>query len=475
VSVFQGQRSRRSTSGRGDGAGTVLIAGGGASGTLTALNLANAERAAVERVVLVEPRPRVGPGIAYGTTRPEHLLNVPAGGMSAFPDDPDHFLRWAAATIPDVSGASFLPRALYGRYLEEALAEACADGRPGRARIECLTDEVVAIAPGPDGLEASLRSGGTIAARQAVRATGNGGPPSSALAGLGDPSAARVVLDPWDQAAIESLRDARRILVLGAGLTAVDVCLTLFAERSDCAIDVLSRHGLVPLGHRPEGADPRPPAFQPRSDRPRLVELMRDVRREVRELEAGGGDWRDVMNSLRPVTPALWSALGPDDQARFLARVGRYWDVHRHRLAPRVAKAIETYLESDRLAWRAGSLVALSASGGEIRATIRERGSGDLSELAVDALVNCTGLGRISDSDSPLLAQLQRDGLARPDVHGLGFETNADGSLAGEGGRSGLFAIGPLRRGMLLESTAIPEIRVQARELAETLARARAG
>jgi len=89
----------------------IAIIGGGASGTLLAVSLLRRARAPL-RVLLVEKTGRVGPGLAYSTERPSHLLNVPAARMSAFPEDPEHFLRWARRGGPGTGPGGFVRRRL---------------------------------------------------------------------------------------------------------------------------------------------------------------------------------------------------------------------------------------------------------------------------------------------------------------------------------------------------------------------------
>jgi uncharacterized NAD(P)/FAD-binding protein YdhS len=84
---------------------TIAIVGDGASGTMAAMNLLR-EAQAPRAIVIVEPRERLGRGVAYSTTYREHLLNVPARGMSAFPDSPSHFLEWLDASGEPRAGPS---------------------------------------------------------------------------------------------------------------------------------------------------------------------------------------------------------------------------------------------------------------------------------------------------------------------------------------------------------------------------------
>ena len=64
----------------------------------------------------------------------------------------------------------------------------------------------------------------------------------------------------------------------------------------------------------------------------------------------------------------------------------------------------------------------------------------------------------------------------RPHPLALGLDTAADGAVRDARGRASetLFALGPLRRGELWESTAVPEIRAQAHALARHLTQQRA-
>jgi len=103
---------------------TVAVVGAGASGTLTAIELVRVacHRERALRVLLIDEADH-GLGVAYATTDEQHRLNVPAARMSALADDPDHLLRWAVGQGLDVRPDDFLPRALYGRYLRDLLAD----------------------------------------------------------------------------------------------------------------------------------------------------------------------------------------------------------------------------------------------------------------------------------------------------------------------------------------------------------------
>ena len=104
--------------------------------------------------------------------------------------------------------------------------------------------------------------------------------------------------------------------------------------------------------------------------------------------------------------------------------------------------------------------------------TVQERASGQACGLRVASIVNCTGpTGDVRSGRSRLLETLCAAGTARPHPLGLGLDTCAGGALRDAHGQEHetLFAIGPLRRGELWETTAVPEIRAQAQALARRL------
>lgn len=435
-------------------ASSVAIVGAGFCGALLAVHLARAGLA----VTLIDRTGRFGPGLAYGAAHPLHSLNTPAGRMSAFPDDPDHFTRWAAARDPRVTGGSFLPRRLYGEYLEQQRAG---------LDITCLSDQVTDLTPTADGYHLTLthndRHGladeptrATLHAARIVLAVGNL-PPADPLP-LASP---RYHRDPWtfDPTSID--RDAP-ILLLGTGLTALDLALTLADAGHRGDIHLASRRGQLPQPHR---ATPHPPSLAlhdlsewPASARGQLHAL----RAEIRRLAADGIDWRDVIAALRPHTAALWQRLPVAEQDRFLRHVRPYWDSHRHRAAPETHRAITDLRARGQLHVHAASLRAATDTGAALHLTLRTRARTPL-HLDVAALLNCTGPATDLTAD-PLLAHLQARGLIHPDTHRLGLVTDPNGRIA-----DNLYLTGPLRRGDTWESTAVLELSAQVAALAAHL------
>jgi uncharacterized NAD(P)/FAD-binding protein YdhS len=173
------------------------------------------------------------------------------------------------------------------------------------------------------------------------------------------------------------------------------------------------------------------------------------VVRAVRAAAGEAGDWRAIVDGLRPHLDQLWAALTPGEQDAFLRHLARPWECHRHRMAPEIAAQVAGLRAAGLLEIRAGGVAAWPG----------------LADYA--AVVNCAGPGRLPAAAGPLVGGLLATGLARVGPHGLGLDIDPAGRLIGADGRAHdrLWLVGPLRRGALWETTAVPEIRAQARRL----------
>src|SRR3546814_13724462 len=85
-----------------------------------------------------------------------------------------------------------------------------------------------------------------------------------------------------------------------------------------------------------------------------MTVLLRDIRREIAAAEREGGDWRMVIDALRPVTQSLWQGLPVAEKRRFLRHLRSWWAVHRHRMAPEVAAVVQNAMDRGQLVVRAG-------------------------------------------------------------------------------------------------------------------------
>ncbi|MBV8518684.1 MAG: FAD/NAD(P)-binding protein [Acidobacteria bacterium] len=435
----------------------VAIIGAGASGTLTAVQYGRAAKPGA-RGALIEAGARAARGLAYGTPYGAHLLNVPASRMSALPDDPEHFVRWLRAHLPGANASTFAPRPLYGAYLSELLHdEAIA------AHVERVGGTAIGLTRRESVWLVHLGDGRVLEARNVLLALGNL-PPHDPLH-LGDDAPVEYVRDPWGAGAVYGLAPDAPVLLVGTGLTMVDLALALRAEGHRGPLIALSRRGRLPRPHAT--SPPRPIEGTPDLASPRAA------LRWIRERLAEGHDFRAVVDSLRSHTPAIWQRWSRAQRASFLRHARNLWDVHRSRAAPEVAKAVEEMLASGALRIERGRLVRLTPVDGGLDVTWRRAGSDEETTLRVARAINCTGPATdYARVDLPLVVQLRRNGWLVPDPHGLGVETDPDGRLLDVHGTpvEGLFTLGTLRRPALWESIAIPEIREQAAALARIFA-----
>ena len=381
------------------------------------------------------------------------MLNVRAEGMSALAEDPDHFARRFEAEGGHRTG--FAERRLFGRYLRDILESVIGIGHTEidhSSAVEARLD---------DGLwRLALNDGRVVKARSLVLAVGNQEPqPLGAFAGAGE----RYVNNPWGEEARRAVRqlveNGGSALLIGTGLTMVDLALSLDSAGYRGRIVALSRRGQVPRSHA--DFDPAPVELDavPGGS---VLNLWRWLRR--RSAEVG---WRAAIDSLRPHSHALWQGLDLDQQRRFLRHARPWWDVHRHRIAPQVATRIHDMVAEGRLEIVAGRVLAVSPADGGLEVEIRRRGSDRSSSERFDHVINCTGpLHVIEQTPDPLLRGLLDSGVVRPDHLGIGLQVD-ERSRAG----NRLWALGPLTKGRYWEIIAVPDIRGQAAAIAEDIAR----
>jgi uncharacterized NAD(P)/FAD-binding protein YdhS len=439
----------------------AIIIGGGASGVLLAYQLL--QRSTPDfRITLIEKRPEIGRGLAYHTGNPEHVLNVRVANMSALPDEPDHFWRWLTSREgvppPCPDPYCFVPRRIYGDYIASLLTAA-----KGRSlhRLSVVQGTCVDVSEDPNSVVVRLDDGRRLVGDIAVLATGHD--VRSCSAGYAD---------PWVPPSAAGINPDSTVLVLGTGLTMVDYVQSLVHDGHRGPIVAISRRGLLARTHRrvdsvriqetevPFGAS--------------ISQLLRWLRSRADAHAAKGGDWRSVIDGVRPYTQRLWRELPPASKRRFLEHARAWWDVHRHRMAPEVEARVAHALHDGRLTLMAAKLTSVEPNEAGARVSYRRRGQSEILSMQVGAIVDCTGI--VKDplaSANPAVRSLLDRGLARVDPLHIGIETGPDCAIVNQGGAPSrrLFAVGPLTRAAFWEIIAIPDIRNQCAELAVQLAR----
>lgn len=445
----------------------IAIIGAGFTGVALARTLLR-EAPDGTRIALVGSPESFARGVAYGTRRAEHYLNVRASELGIDPDAPADFADWLELEMPTRDG--FLPRALYGDYLAHRLDEATAAAQ-GRVLLHTLRLDAVSAERVGTRYRVYLSDGSDFVATRVVLALG--ALPPQPLAELA-PSLlahARYVASPWEEAALAKVDPDAAVLVVGTGLTFADVATSLKRQGHRGSIDAISRHGLLPQRHPARRSVPMslPLGLQRAIDEGDLRRALRAVRDALNVVD----DWRGLFDALRPQVQHAWSRLDATQRARFLRHLRAHWETHRHRLAPSVADDIDTLRGRGQLRVRAARLLHARLEHGRIEALVRQRGHAHVVRERYDVLVRATGLDTdIQRSTHALVSHLREAGLVRADPHGLGFVANEAFSLLDRSGAAvpGLYGVGPLLRGRFWEITAVPELRRAAQALGCALA-----
>ncbi|MGA2246909.1 MAG: FAD/NAD(P)-binding protein [Verrucomicrobiota bacterium] len=463
----------------------IVIIGGGFTGTMTLANLLRETQksAAPLRIMLIDRQPALGEGIAYRTNDVRHLLNVPAGKMSAWPDRPDDFLDFARAFDSSIKPGDFLPRMLYGHYVRQILLEV-AQSSDSRVSVELIRDEATKLTPaGPSsGWQVETAAGRCVRAGLAIITLGHRPPAEQFIRRWKGPRT-RFVADPWAALVLTQIGPDEPVLVLGSGLTAVDALLTLDGGDRTAPLTVVSRRGLLPQAH---ARDPRPAddvsslvaGWLDPAQPLKVRELVCSLRKRIRLAVVQGVDWRQVIDGLRPATAKIWARLSPAERGRFLRHVRPFWEVHRHRMPPTAADQLEQLRARKILDPISGALVTAEADNEGINVTLSGRGNSGMRHLRVAWVINCTGPGiHHRRSTHPILRPLIESGGLCDDPFGLGLLTDSEGRAVDASGEAhaDLLVAGTLRKSGLWESTAVPELRQQAAAVARTALQRLAG
>ena len=451
---------------------TLVIIGAGFSGSLLARELLARPAALPVRLLLID-RLGFARGAAYARREHPYLLNVPAARMSATASDPLGFLRFAQQRLPRARGSDFLPRELYGEYLEQLLDEAERSASPGIV-FERRRGEVLALERlhRPQRWRLHFSDAARLEADCVVVASGNSPPAAlpGAAALVGSPA---YVADPWS--APVNWRGAESVLLVGTGLTMVDQVLAASAAGAPrVRIHALSRRGLLPEPQRPLAESGSAPDAQRllHAASASFLELWRAVRAQARTLQREGGEWHDVVAHVRALAPQLWQRLGTHERRRFLRHARPYWDVHRHRLPESSWSCVQELRRSGQLKLHAGRLLNLERTGTRVRAIWQVRGQSTCQQQLFERVINCTGADfNVRRSADRLLRSLLAQGIAAADPLECGLVTAEHGAVVAADGRAAddLFYLGPLLRAAHWETTAVAELRTHAQQLAQHL------
>jgi uncharacterized NAD(P)/FAD-binding protein YdhS len=448
---------------------TITIIGGGFSGTAVLLQLLKNHDGRELNVNLIEKRKSSGIGIAYSTTSDQHLLNVPAGRMGAYADDAEHFIKWLQANGHSYSAKDFVPRKIYCAYLNSIQEEAISN-KKSTFTLNRINDEAIGLTTTVDGYGITLKSGNMLSSQKVVLALGNFPPSNPYLRDMSYTQCERYHYNPWANGQLSRLNDNDKILIIGSGLTMVDMIADLHHKAFKGEVVAISRHGYVPFVHK--GFDKYSIDEEALKNAKTIQEVFNTVRSHHRLAKKQNINWRGVIDSLRPHTQTIWKNLSLPERKKFLRHLNSLWNVVRHRIPPSSADAIDKMKAGGQLKIYPAKLIRLIPSANNIHVMFRIRKTKQIIASDFSYVFNCTGphsnFKRISD---PLVQQLLTEGIIQTDPLNLGLNASPEGRIIHNDGTVSqkLFTLGPSLKGILGESTAVPEIRVQAEGIAKML------
>jgi uncharacterized NAD(P)/FAD-binding protein YdhS len=456
---------------------TIAIVGAGFSGVCLAAHLHRAAHRPVR--VLVFDRAKVNASVAFGTRDPVHLLNGPVSSHSAFDDIPDDFANFLANDSqakdfldPGLPiNRQFVPRMFYARYVERIRAGLARPSTAG-ATVTFINADVHDIGRTADGVKIIAGDKALRYADVAVLAVGN--PPPRSLATLIDPR--YLIDDPWNASAVHAIAPDAPVIIVGSGQTAIDLALAVASNGHRGPITLLSRRGRLAV---PYVAVDRPYPLDADHIPCRLRPLIRWLRSEAERFTRDGGDWRAVVNALRPHTQRIWYGFSATEKRRFFEHMAPFWYLHRSRFPPQTVQRLSALLAADKVRVVAGRMIGVTPGEPHITLHVRLRGRHDIIQMLAGAVINCTGpYWDVRKPQNPLLANLIESGMIRWDEVCAGIAVTPGGVPLEASGRAAerLFAIGPICRGTLLEIMVVRDIRTQCANLAaQLLTREKAG
>jgi uncharacterized NAD(P)/FAD-binding protein YdhS len=444
----------------------IAVVGSGFSAAATVINLIESLKAG-QSIAVIGRSSILGRGVAYSTPHTVHRLNVSACRMSLYADHPDHLCDWLETQDASYGREDYIPRSLYGRYVQETLASQF-KRTDNSAQAEVMEADAIDCETLDDDRQVfHLSSGERIGARASVLCLG-GTPAGLPIADSKIAREARqhICLNVWADPWMERAQPDDTVFMLGSGLTMIDQVMSLRERGHKGRIHVVSRHGLIPLPHLMPRSHPIGPVIIPGSAP--LSQMMKTLR----DAAADAPDWRGVVDGIRPVTQALWQNLSIRERGRFLRHANAWWNIHRHRLAPDTAVAFDEMRRSGQVTVSAGWLQEVYEHGGRARIAYKDRHTSTLRQVSANWLVNCTGMEKCSISKVPLLKKMSARGMLAADNLGLGVSVNSDSQIIRQDGSAARssYALGPMTTGQFMEIFAVPDIRVQANKVAGRIA-----
>ena len=452
----------------------IAIVGGGASGTLTAIQLLQNTNSPLS-IKLINKDSGLARGFAYSTSSTQHLLNVRANNMSIFPDKPGHFIEWARQNnIDELIEKShlpleedFMPRKYYGNYINDCLNEAIKNKKPF-IDFEIIQKEAVDIEVNKSEYLIKFMDGSLLNASKIVLAFGNFLPANIAIGNMDFYNTAHYIRHPYNGQLFDDIKPEEEVLIIGTGLTAIDAVLQLKEKGVKGKITAISRNGLLPGLHVKQIKHIE---YAGGKSNYALREIFSLIREEIKLADKEGVSWQNIIDGLRPYNQKLWMQFSEEDKRAFVKKFSPAWNVSRHRMAGAIHQKIEAWRKKEEFVLAKGGLQNLAQEEGRVRVELNAKHK-EHSVFYVDKVINCSGpQSDYEKVEIPLIKSLVNKGIISSDPLRLGINATPEGAIIDRKNNvsASLFTLGPPLRGILWETIAMPEIRVQAKKLAEML------
>jgi uncharacterized NAD(P)/FAD-binding protein YdhS len=383
--------------------GTIAIVGGGFSGTCCAMHLLRQTNTRLN-ILLIEPKQRLGGGLAHSSSDPDHRINAPASIHVVDPDEPAALEAWLRAEgrvdrdPGALAGSALYPRrADFGDFVRARLLDAVNASASGFRHIQA---HAVGLERQGSGFRIALRSGECLDADGCIVATGHEppSPPSCIEATVAHHP--HYFNDPWNLEALHAIDPDAAVLLIGTGLTAADIVATLLRRAHRGPLIALSRHGGLPQGQNPSGVakslweainEPVPEFIAKYGTPARVADIMRILRKNAASELESGRTWHGAFDEVRNAAGPLWRSLPEPEKRRFLRHARSVYDVHRFRIPPQTGEILEAATKRGQLSIRAGRIGSVIRNGDVFDVEYCPRGQVRLERARFDAIINCTG------------------------------------------------------------------------------------
>jgi len=452
----------------------IAIIGGGFSGTMTGVHLIENANTPLE-IKLINETEVLNTGIAYNPYSKKALLNVVSSRMSAFASDPDHFLNWIMQRdhFRDkdriLIANSFLPRYLYGEYLKDIWNDALMLAREKNIQVDVITSTVKDITPLKNSFIIKFKDRSALSVDYAILASGNHLPGNPKIKSSFFSSNANYFQNPWDIRSVSGISSKEPVLLIGNGLTMVDTVIGLLENGFQGQIVSISPNGFNILPHRHNGLS-YTKLVEEIGEKTGLFELVKLFNKHMKLIREYGLSAEPLVDSLRPLTQSIWKRLTMAEKRIFMSRLRHLWGVARHRIPLHIHDKLQQLRIEGRLHIVSGKLIDIVENEGKIMAQFYDKKQKQSVQLAVSRVINCTGPETdLLKLDDNYLKNALLQGIICQDELKLGINADPDTfeALDSAGNiQSCLYVMGSNLKGVLWESTAVSELRVQAEKIA---------